>query len=95
MPAAMDNRRREEAEAMVASGKATDLPDARNRTRVAAQVDAERARMAKNPLPQDQSRGFANPLEQKGGVGTQFGNTPDSAPETEAEIKNSKSITIQ
>ena len=83
-PAAMDNRRHEEAAAMVASGKATSMGDARNRMGVRDQVAAERARMAKNPV---REVGIASPSSQIGGAGTQYGNSPNRAPETEAEIQ--------
>ena len=84
MPAAMDNRRREEAAGMVASGEATSMGDARNRMGVRDQVAAERARMAKNPV---REVGIASPSSQIGGAGTQYGNSPNRAPETEAEIQ--------
>lgn len=82
--AAADNRGREEAVGMVASGEATSMGDARNRMGVRDQVAAERARMAKNPV---REVGIANPSSQIGGAGTQYGNSPNRAPETEAEIK--------
>jgi hypothetical protein len=84
MPAAMDNRRREEAAGMVASGQATSIGDARNRMGVRDQIAAERARMAKNPV---REVGIASPSSQIGGAGTQYGNSPNRAPETEAEIQ--------
>lgn len=82
--AAADNRGREEAVGMVASGEATSMGDARNRMGVRDQVAAERARMAKNPV---REVGIASPSSQIGGAGTQYGNSPNRAPETEAEIK--------
>ena len=82
--AAADNRGHEEAVGMVASGEATSMGDARNRMGVRDQVAAERARMAKNPV---REVGIANPSSQIGGAGTQYGNSPNRAPETEAEIK--------
>ena len=83
-PAAADNRGREEAVGMVASGEATSMGDARNRMGVRDQVAAERARMAKNPV---REVGIASPSSQIGGAGTQYGNSPNRAPETEAEIQ--------
>jgi len=82
--AAADNRAREEAVGMVASGEATSMGDARNRMGVRDQVAAEKARMAKNPV---REVGIANPSSQIGGAGTQYGNSPNRAPETEAEIQ--------
>ena len=82
--AAADNRGREEAVGMVASGEATSMRDARNRMGVRDQVAAERARMAKKPVKEV---GIASPSSQIGGAGTQYGNSPNRAPETEAEIK--------
>ena len=84
MPAAMDNRSHEEAAAMVASGEATSMRDARNRMGVRDRVAAEKARMAKKPVKEV---GIASPSSQIGGAGTQYGNSPNRAPETEAEIK--------